>query len=86
MQRYVGSGNMFIDIDGGDAEPDGSEVAADRVHEYGLTAAEVQRQRDGNVRPILTRSPLGADGVSSDAVAGDKRDDDSAGMAQGVDG
>ena len=63
--RFVASGNMFIDIDGGDTEVYESEMAAERT---GASVPAAAEQHYDNVRPILTRSPLGMGGVTSSDV------------------
>ena len=80
--RLVGGGDIFADIAGGEAALYESDLAAERAQEYGMTLTELQRPRDDNVRPILTRSPLGVAGVSGSAVESNKRDGQAAGSVQ----
>ena len=78
----MGGGDIFADIAGGEAALYESDLAVERAQEYGMTVAELQRPRDDNVRPILTRSPLGVAGVSGSAVESNKREGQAAGSVQ----
>lgn len=82
VRPLSGGGDIFADIAGGEAELYESDLAAERAREYGMTLAELQRPRDDNVRPILTRSPLGAAGLSGGAADSNKRDEQAAEQAQ----